>query len=212
MFNNIKIKMSSILEKYKIIFSGFTNHEDINNMCNLLRLSNEEKHIVINYFNTMQLQQMISYNEFDNIIQKVDKLTTQEDVYEYLYKLSYKTFNKIQLNTIIRIASIKPQRTITNKSNVKILKYKKACPHCSHKNIINEYSDYVICGYSDIRNGYDWMGCGRDWCAKCGRKLCKKWDSDNLFLLENRHHNISCCMLHAKQNGLDHQIDYCNCK
>ena len=62
---------------------------------------------------------------------------------------------------------------VSNKNKISL--YRAKCPHCMHVNIINERTTYSICGYNDIMIGYDWEGCGRDWCVTCGKKLCKKW-------------------------------------
>ncbi len=207
--------MSDFL-KYKLLFNGFTNINDINKMSELLNLTNEEKTILFNYFNTLNLPKSIPYDEFINLINELLKLKYREDVLEYLYKISYKTTDKIQINTIIKIANSKESKPnylslndIKLKNKNKILK--KKCPHCSHENIINEYDDYIICGYNNLHDGYDWEGCGKDWCFKCGKKLCKKWNEDDLFIEKNRFHNNECCLIHSKKNELNYYNDYCHC-
>ena len=54
------------------------------------------------------------------------------------------------------------------------------------ENVLNPDTDYAICGYNEETNeGYDWNGCGCDWCFKCGKILCKKWQANDLFILTN---------------------------
>ena len=48
-----------------------------------------------------------------------------------------------------------------------------------HNNI-----EYVICGYINSNKGYDWNGCGKDWCAKCNKMLCKSWDLNQLWAFD----------------------------
>ncbi len=88
----------------------------------------------------------------------------------------------------------------------------KKCPHdnCGKEYIGNINTNHVICGYGDIHNGYNWEGCQRDWCFACGKKLCKSWDNDKLYLEPNRIHNSECC----KQYCLFHKEsydNYCHC-
>ncbi len=199
--------------KYKVVFCGLNNIKDVNNMANLLELNKTEKIIVNNYFNTMNHQDSLSYIEFIDLINSLKKLKYREDVIEHFYKLSFKIKDKIQLNTIKRIINSKESKQnpndIKEKNKYSLLKFK--CPHCLHYNIINEFQYYAICGYNDIHEGYDWEGCGRDWCVKCGKRLCKKWFENDLFLEENRYHDNECCYMHSKKNNLNYFLDYCHC-
>ena len=87
----------------------------------------------------------------------------------------------------------------------------KQCPHCLKNCTLSSDSEYTICGYINSKTGYDLVGCGKDWCFKCGKMLCKKWDIDQLFLAPNKHHDSECCKQHAKDNGRIYEIEYCQC-
>ena len=69
---------------------------------------------------------------------------------------------------------------------------------------------YVICGYGT--KGFDWQGCGFDWCFQCGKKLCKCWNVNHLYNLKNRFHNSKCCRSHALKTGGLYPDDYCQCR
>lgn len=111
------------------------------------------------------------------------------------------TLNIPQLNQICQTKTIKKQ-----KSNEIV----KKCPHCSYSYTGNENTLYVICGYNDNRQGYDWEGCTKDWCFVCGKKLCKLWDKDKLWLEPNRIHNSYCCKSQALEN-YELYDNYCQC-
>ena len=54
-------------------------------------------------------------------------------------------------------------------------------------------------------------GCGKDWCFRCGKKLCKSWFVDDLFNPENCFHTIKCCMLDAELKEENYYKTYCRC-
>ena len=207
--------MDEILKKYKIYFNGLNNINDINRLTNLLNLSIEEKNIITNYYNTLYLPKVISIDEFEKIIISLNKLRYQEDILENIYKLSLLTNDKSQINSLYRLALLKENKLkyfnpTDVKNKTKNFGLNKKCPHCDHENIIGPFTSYAICGYNNIREGYDWQGCGRDWCVDCGKKLCKKWNENYLFMEENRSHNSECCEINAKITGSEY-IDYCHC-
>ena len=126
-----------------------------------------------------------------------------------------KTSCNTQLYTFLRIIKSKPYKGNINhvdqfiKNNKNINYYDnnyyiiiKSCPHCKKKFVGSNKTNYVICGYN--YNGYDWKGCGRDWCFKCCKKLCKSWNHDLLYILYNRFHDHQCC----KKYALYHQESY----
>ena len=114
-----------------------------------------------------------------------------------------------QINAFKRIIKYKPRQLgPDNKQN----KIQKECPHC--KKIYNGVATtkYVICGYTHQNNkGFDWKGCGKDWCFTCGKKLCKNWDINMLYNQANRHHDGKCCKNTATKNNENYIIDYCQC-
>ena len=206
----------SSLDKYKSIFLSLENIKDINKMSDLLNLNNEDKIIINNYFNTKNLPRKISYDEFINLLDDLNKLKFKEDIIENLHKLGNKTNDISQINTIIRIANMKPNKynnIVPNnvKYKNKWFGIKHKCPHCGIYNKIDYDTDYAICGYTDVKNGYNWEGCGRDWCTKCGKKLCKKWNENELFIPENRFHNSECCLLYCNKLDNNYVLDFCQC-
>ena len=198
----------SSLDKYKTIFLSLENIKDINKVSNLLNLNTDDKIIINNYFNTKNLPRKISYDDFINLINDLNNLKFKEDILEILHKISNKTNDIVQINTIIRIANMKPNKT---NNKFKRFKIKHNCPHCNISNMIDYDTDYAICGYTDVKNGYNWEGCGRDWCTKCGKKLCKKWNENELFIPENRIHNSKCCLLYCNKIDNNYVIDFCQC-
>ena len=65
---------------------------------------------------------------------------------------------------------------------------------------------------NNTKNGYDLKGCGRDWCFKCEKILCKLWEQDSLFLEMNRYHTKDCCKKHSIKNNKNYEKDYCTWK
>jgi hypothetical protein len=116
--------------------------------------------------------------------------------------------NLPQINTIKRIIEKKPIRNNTQKDEPNLMEI-KLCPHCKNKNIGYSNTTYAICGYSE--KGFDWKGCGKDWCFKCGKKLCKSWNLDLLFNKLNRFHNNKCCKAYASSHGDLYPDNYCQC-
>ena len=204
------------LEKYKILFHSLDNIKHITKMCNLLNLKNQEKIYIINYFNIINLPKKISHDDFCKLLDDLKTTKYKEDVIENMYKIGNKTTDVTQINSIIRIANSKQEKSnnfnlVNIKDKNKWFNMKDLCPHCGIENKIDNESYYSICGYNDIKNGYNWEGCGRDWCTKCGKKLCKKWSDNNLFMLENRIHDSECCLNYCKLIGNNYLLDFCQC-
>jgi hypothetical protein len=134
------------------------------------------------------------------------------DITELIEDMKKSTDDIVQLNIIDKMVSLKNKNNNYNNENFNIIKnkIKKKCPHCD--NLTTEYdtTTYTICGYS--ASGYDWKGCGYDWCFQCGKKLCKCWQLDQLFNKLNRFHDKRCCKSHAHKNGCNNYLDdYCQC-
>lgn len=157
----------------------------LKSLINNNRYSNKmDMNKLIVYFNILNM--LNSYNDAETLINDIQKNIT--DV--------------VQINTFKRLLKNKPQ---TN-SNANY----KNCPHCNHRNSMENNKSYMICGYSS--KGYDWKGCGMDWCFNCGKKLCKSWNHDMLFNKLNRHHDNKCCKNYAHINNLNYEKEYCMCK
>lgn len=168
---------------------------------------------------------MINGKRYDNILDSVSMINLLEAINNCKYKEDanelMKTCNSddnVQKKTLLRLIKNKPLKPIDvmlkEESIVPIpenIETKSAkCPHCKHVCVTDIGTKYIICGYVDKKTGYDWKGCGKDWCFECGKMLCKSWDGDQLFLEMNRHHDDQCCKLHAEEHHRDY-LDYCHC-
>lgn len=147
-------------------------------------------------------------------ISDIFSIKYKEDAYESISQILPQTSDIAQIKTFTRIADMKSNRPQyislkeikkRNKENI----ITKKCPHCAYKCSMPKDTVYIVCGYSD--SGYDWEGCGKDWCFKCGKMLCKNWDQDQLYLPTNRFHNSKCCKKHSIQFGHSYPENYCRC-
>lgn len=145
----------------------------------------------------------ILFSEFMDYLDILDKCKYKNEANKIIESIIYNTNDDAQINTLKRILDMKPPNNIYKQYD------NKTCPHCNKKHFINNNDDYMICGYS--HKGYDWNGCGKDWCGQCGKKLCKQWGHNSLFNPLNRIHNNKCCKKHADKNGFDYLNDYCQC-
>jgi len=149
-------------------------------------------------------------------------IKTKQDILRDVYSSSYddaekmitilnsKSNDDIYKRTLNRIAKQKRQPRVDIKRIVQQGSY-KTCPHCENVMCAKNDANYVICGYNDTKLGYDWRGCGCDWCFKCGKMLCKKWHTDSLHCVINRIHTAECCKKHAIENDGTYPDDYCQC-
>lgn len=173
------------------------------------------------------LNSMIQGKHYDSVLDfrtirgtliELDTYLHREEIDEYINKISRNNNDSIQTRSLLRISKTKPVRS-SRIETAKIYEFKKEifenltniCPHCKKVYNGNDDSEYVICGYGNTHIGYDWDGCGKDWCFKCGKKLCKTWDSDQLFIESNRTHDASCCKKHAEEHNFIYPTEYCFC-
>jgi hypothetical protein len=208
--------MDFFINNYKHIIGGINNRSDLDKIIEIMKINETEKTLIINYFNSLNKNLTLSYDDFNNLIIELNKFKYKEEILEYLYKYTLKITCPIQKNCLICLIKQKQNKPIY--FNTKDIKertgkelIKKKCPHCSHENSIKYDTNYIICGYNDLSYGYDWEGCGRDWCGQCGKRLCKKWSDNELFLEENRFHDSDCCFVNAKQIDLNYYLDFCQC-
>ena len=197
-----------------------------------------EKIININGVNKDLLIGMIHNKKYDKILDmrtvahtlnELKSVEYREEVDEFIDKNIKNNIDTIQLNTFLKIGSkksvksynqqkdknVKIQLSLFNKNNkpdeiINSNLITKHCPHCNIVCKIPNDSEYVICGYLNNNKGYDWDGCGKDWCPKCDKLLCKSWDKDKLFVSFNRIHNSTCCKEYAEKNLLDYN-NFCKC-
>lgn len=182
------------------IVSGCKTKMDAINMGTSLNLIGNK--IFLNIINSQQFDNdYADFKNFNTFLSECDKCKYAEDV-NFLIFNHDKKFDDIQMKTLEYIISTKD-----HKNNQHFLIEKK-CPHCGHLTKRHYNANYVVCGYP---NDNDYDGCGMDWCFKCGKKLCKKWNDDMLYVESNQIHNSDCCKEYAEKNGLDYYTDFCKC-
>ncbi|ARF09655.1 hypothetical protein Indivirus_2_34 [Indivirus ILV1] len=196
-----------IINEYKTKIINAIDYDDAKSLINfaISIISNNETEIKIlnslldkdRYTNKMEFKKFLSYLNIFN------QITYKDDAEVLINDLESMINDNVQLNTLKRIIINKPQ--FTNKIN----NYTKSCPHCTKMYIGNDNTTYVVCGYTD--KGYDWKGCSKDWCFKCGKKLCKSWNTDHLYNPLNRIHDTKCCKNYAAKIKSNYSYDFCQC-
>ena len=178
------------------------------------------KNLIYSIINGKRYDSVLDFKTIKSIIETVNEYQCIDESYEIIEMYSNKTYDPIQKRTLIRITKnklLKPYNYIetNHKFNNNIIEdlniITKQCPHCNHNCFSDINTMYIICGYTNSHTGYDWKGCGKDWCFKCGKILCKSWDINQLFLEMNRIHDTNCCKNHSKENNKQYPEDYCQC-
>ena len=171
--------------------------------------SNPEMNTLVkSMINGKKYDKSINFSNMITCINSINKYVYKDEIMEIADNYMKQTNDIIQLKTIKRFLSKKQiRKNITNYPHV------KKCPHCNYKetNINNHKLSYVICGYINENKGYDWVGCGKDWCYTCCKKLCKNWSDDKLYELSNRFHDCNCCLYKASVNNENYLDTYCQC-
>lgn len=199
-FNKDKIINAFDLEEAYSIINSLKNNNQNPNM--------KEIHLLESIINNNRYKTFLNINKFCLYLDILDLIYYREDAEKIINDLEIKIDEIAQLKTLKKIIDKKP-RNPENKD--KFEKNLRNCPHCGKRSNI-EFSEnmntYVICGFNN--KGFDWRDCGRDWCLRCGKKLCKKWNIDMLFNKENRYHDGKCCKNHAIKNNEPIE-NYCHC-
>ena len=171
------------------------------------------KSMIISYMNGRTYRDTIDIKTKQGMIRDLESINNRDDAYAYSSKLTEKTTDDVYKKTLERLSNRKTyrRREYNIKDNDIPKCTTKKCPHCKHAINMPDSTQYVICGYQNPSQGYDWNGCGRDWCFHCGKMLCKKWEIDALCLQTNRSHDEECCSKHAKENNKVYPDDYCQC-
>lgn len=207
--------LSTVYKKIKYIISGCRTLDDAIMMCQLFNLNKKEKDLITSVINSIRYDsQVMDIKTFFSNIKEINNCRYQEEAYDIINTLIKKTADPVQIRTFQRLAKTKQNRPQyvslkeirENNANHIIT---KQCPHCAHSCAGTRDTDYIVCGYTD--HGYDWGGCGCDWCFKCEKILCKSWEADQLFLPINRIHTEKCCKKHAAKNNNNYSNDYCQC-
>lgn len=198
--------------KYKHIMSGMRTIEDCYLIMEKSNLTIINKKILLSMIEGKKIEKCIDYILMKEIVRDLYNYKYREEAYAQIPLIMNKTNNLAQIKTFTRIANSKPLKPpfiSIREINTNVSNISKPCPHCSHICTAPKFSEYIICGFGN--NGYDWEGCGKDWCFKCGKILCKSWENDMLFIEENRCHNMECCKHHAHSNNKTYPDDYCQC-
>ena len=189
------------------------------------------KELLIGMIHNKKYDKMLDMRTFAHTLNELKSVTYREEVDEFIDKNMKNNIDLTQLNTFLRFGrnKIVKQHNVAKDKVYKISfqpsffnkKQKnddtlnsnlitKHCPHCKIISKIPNDSEYTICGYTNDNKGYDWDGCGKDWCPKCDKILCKSWDKDKLFVNLNRTHNDVCCKEYAEKNDLSYD-NFCKC-
>jgi hypothetical protein len=209
--------------EFKYILSGCRTILDAYYFADLYIKKNPEmREIIYSMINGKRYDDVLDFRTMRSIISDINECKYQSDANDIIYK---KTNDLTQARTFSRMIKYKPIKPPSEKDSInKYIKYNqtnisnakddlisKMCPHCDHICKANIMTTYIVCGYHDDHAGYDWKGCARDWCFKCGKRLCKIWDIDKLFMQTNRSHDKECCKNHAKEYAKNYPDEYCQC-
>lgn len=179
----------------------------------------ETKTLVFSMINGKRYEHVLDLKTMRSLIEMIDNVKYKDEADEIIKRYSEKTNDTTQLKTLSRIAKSKILRPINETkdknsiTNIEITPelFNKKCPHCGEVCVAPIDTEYTICGYTNSKTGYNLVGCGKDWCFKCEKILCKKWDIHQLFLGTNKFHDCDCCKKHAKINNMRYPEDYCEC-
>lgn len=172
----------------------------------------EHKQLIISYRDSLIYPDNVDTQTKISSLVSVINTDTKDEALELKNSLCGRSTDIIYVKTLERIVSRKRNRSNYVKPSVYDTVYiTKRCPHCSMGMKMDENSIYVICGYPNTHRGYDWKGCGTDWCFQCEKMLCKTWEKDELNIESNRYHDANCCKAHSKRSGCDYTREYCHC-
>jgi hypothetical protein len=188
-----------------ILIDEFCNYDETKTKILNAQTIEEVNKIVSDYENIKKkyhnkMEKALIYSLVDS--KRFDKKINETVFTEYV--------DKYDIATLLTMTDDPAQIQIIKKFGKLNYNVAKRCPHCKIRFYGTKDVDYVICGYTGNIKGYDWVGCKRDWCFKCGGKLCKAWDYNELYRVENREHG-DCCRRYAKKKNLNLN-DFCSCR
>jgi hypothetical protein len=204
-FKHILSGCRTILDAFFFADKFIKKHPDMNELVNSM-------------IQGKQYDTVMDFRTVKNTLIDLDTYMYREDIDECIDKITRNGADTIQTKALLRLSKMKPMRPLKIETT-KFYELKKdttnlrtnECPHCKKKCTIASDTNYIICGYSDTHTGYDWEGCGKDWCFTCGKMLCKTWDQNQLFIDINRIHDSVCCLEHSKKTGHSYPTEYCCC-
>lgn len=166
------------------------------------------KNMINSYMHGIEYNDIIDLGSKQSMMKNLDKITSRDLAHAQYIQIIEKTKDDVYKKTLERIINQKKY----DKKNKDYTRYvNKKCPHCSRYISMPENTQYIICGYQNSTTGYDWIGCGKDWCFTCEKKLCKSWENDILNLESNRIHDNICCKKYAKNMNFSFEENYCQC-
>jgi hypothetical protein len=196
--------------KYKNVFSGAIGEDDMNYIRQ--RCSVEDLSIVDMIIRTNNEKQKcskikkVSHKLMFDIMNDINQMKYVDEVQEYLNNCIN---NKYELNNVQQ--KVIDDIIATRSSTYVNANLVKKCPHCGKEWKLPLSTIYTVCGVDPNGKQPIGDGCLKDWCYLCGKRLCKRWDIDKLYELQNREHNDFCCREHASKNKLDYEENYCHC-
>jgi len=224
-----------IYNRFKNVLSGCRTIIDAFKFANqFIKKYPGSKDIIYTMIRSKKYDNILDFKSIKGELEQLNLNIYREDVDEKI-NIIFKTCNEqeqIQKKSLMRISKIKP---IKPQKRDKIIEYVlndnirnemkftliKSCPHCGEECIADKDTDYIICGFQNTHKGFDWSGCGKDWCYKCEKMLCKEWRRDQLFVESNRIHDTKCCLEYANllnekykdiiMLGKTYPDDYCQC-
>lgn len=211
---NKYIEFSNILSGCRTILDAYHFGEKYS------KINPEMKNTISSMINGKRYEQVLDLRTIMSVIEMIDKVKYKDDADEIIERYEKKTSDITQIRALKKIAKRKLLRPFDKPKEDHMFKFNnmddieiitKKCPHCGHDCAAQIDSNYIICGCTDTHKGWDWIGCKKDWCFKCGKMLCKEWEPNQLYVEMNRHHNGECCKNHAKENKKLYPEDYCQC-
>lgn len=201
-----------IFLQLKVILEGCDTILDALQHCNWY--ANKYPHLknmIYSYTNGKIYRDNIDIKTKQNTLNDIFMCDSRDDAYNIISKMADRTNDDVFKKTLERIANKKHYKKIEQKIVNNVRYVSKSCPHCLHTITMPADTNYVICGYHNTQQGYDWNGCGCDWCFQCEKILCKSWELNDLHLHINRIHDDECCLKHSIENGYKYPDDYCQC-
>lgn len=203
-YNDVYLQLKAILD-------GCDTLMDALPFCNLYSEKYPHmKSMIFSYTNGKTYKDNIDIKSKQCVLNDINNCTSKDDALNIISKATDRTNDDVYIKTLERIANRKYYKRLETIETT-VTNISKKCPHCSHVINMPENTGYVVCGYHNSTLGYDWNGCGRDWCFQCNKMLCKCWEINALNLEMNRFHDDECCLKHSKENNNRYPNDYCQC-
>lgn len=202
---------------YKTLIKSVKSYSDVKMLTEIYTNKIKNKtliKIMDNSIDSYGSKTIIGIEDFFDIISSLNEYIYRDDARDFVQTIFKRTSDNIQRSLIIRIIGFLPPKMqkITMKDFNNKLKEEntmvRCCPHCQKMTQALKSTTYVVCGYNS--KGYDWEGCQKDWCFRCGKKLCKNWYENDLCNEQNRYHDNNCCNEYASKNK-DSYENYCDC-